>query len=62
MGSRLAPIFANLFKEEIDAFVLENWKSKCWLSYADDTFVVRQYEENKLLEFFEALNMVHGVI
>lgn len=40
MDMRRAPIFANVFTGEIDAFVLEHWKPQLQLRYVDDTFVV----------------------
>lgn len=53
MGSRLAPVFANIFMEcfEEQALQYSNLKPKMWLRYVDDTFIQWQHGEEELKKF-----------
>ncbi|XP_050532593.1 uncharacterized protein LOC126900718 [Daktulosphaira vitifoliae] len=64
MGSRLAPVFANIFMEwfEVDAMNTYMQKPKMWLRYVDDTVVVWQHGVDKLQSFLQHLNSIHANI
>ncbi|XP_050528175.1 uncharacterized protein LOC126898277 [Daktulosphaira vitifoliae] len=64
MGSRLAPVFANIFMEWFEAEAMSTYtqKPKMWLRYVDDTFVLWQHGEDKLQSFLQHLNSIHANI
>jgi len=64
MGSRLAPVFANIFMEWLEQEALETYKvkPKTWYRYVDNTFIQWKLEKNELNQFLKHINNIHNNI
>ena len=64
MGTRVAPSYANLFMQQLEATLLANYtlKPKIWLRYIDDIFFIWEHGEKELKTWFNYLNNSHNTI
>ena len=64
MGTRMAPVYANLFMGEFERKALQNYTDKphLWLRYMDDIFMVWTHGQEKLDDFIKYLNNIHPTI
>ena len=62
--TKMAPPYAIIFMGGLEERILQNcsFKPLVWWRYIDDIFLLWQYEEEKLKEFFDILNRYHPSI
>ena len=65
IGTKLAPVFANLFMGRLEKNILRDWKGRppeMWKSYIDDIFTIWNDSESELLKFLTYINTYHRTI
>ncbi|GJQ79245.1 hypothetical protein Trydic_g5489 [Trypoxylus dichotomus] len=62
-GAPLSPVIANLFMAHFEEGILKTaeYKSKAWLRYVDDTFVIWPHAREQLVHFLDHLNGKHKI-
>ena len=64
MGTKVAPLYANLFMRKHEETLLANYplKPKKWLRYIDDIFFIWEHGEQELQKWASYLNDCHNTI
>ena len=64
MGTKMAPLYANLFMGRLETHLLEVAAKKptIWWRHIDDVFTIWRHGEGCLNQFFEQLNNMHSTI
>ena len=65
IGTKLAPVFANLFMGKLETNLLRDWKGRppeLWVRYIDDIFTIWNDSESELLKFLTFINSYHRTI
>ena len=65
IGTKLAPVFANLFMGRLEKNILRDWKGRppeMWKRYIDDIFTIWNDSESELLKFLTYINTYHRTI
>ena len=65
IGTKCAPVYANIFMGRFEKFILEGWKGRppdVWKRYIDDIISIWSGTEIELLKFLEFMNTIHTSI
>ena len=64
IGTKMAPPYAMLFMDDLEAKILKDCDKKplTWWRYIDDVFMLWQHGEKELKNFFKFLNSYHPTI
>ena len=65
IGTKAAPVFANIFMGVLEKKILRDWKGRppdLWKRYIDDIFTIWSGTEDELLKFLNFINSYHRTI
>ena len=65
IGTKAAPVFANIFMGVLEKKILRDWKGRppdLWKRYIDDIFTIWSGTEDELLKFLKFINSYHKTI